>query len=150
MTRFMMTLDEAVNLVSFAFSQGGNGDIFVQKSPATTLKVLAQAMLELFGVPRHQMNIIGTRHGEKRSEALLSREEMALANDLGDYYRVQPDTRDLNYAKFFEEGETIISRSEDYNSDNTEQLDVDQTKELLLRLPFIRAALKGVPKDPDL
>lgn len=150
MTRFMMTLDEAVNLVTFAFSQGSNGDIFVQKSPATSLKVLAQAMRELFDVPRHPVNIIGTRHGEKRSEALLSREEMALANDLGDYYRVQPDTRDLNYAKFFEEGETTITRSEDYNSDNAEQLDVEQTKELLQRLTFIRAALKGLPRDPEL
>lgn len=150
MTRFMMTLDEAVNLVSFAFSQGGNGDIFVQKSPATSLKVLAKAMRELFGVPRHQVNIIGTRHGEKRSESLLSREEMALANDLGNYYRVQPDTRDLNYAKFFEEGETTITRSEDYNSDNAEQLDVSQTIELLQRVPFICDTLKGLPGDPDL
>lgn len=143
MTRFMMSLQDAVELVMFAFEHGRNGDIYVQKSPATTIATLARALCELFEVPDHPVRIIGTRHGEKRSEALLSREEMALAEDLGTYYRVPPDNRDLNYAKFFEHGETAISASTDYSSDNTEQLDVQQTKALLRRLPFVRAALEG-------
>lgn len=142
MTRFMMTLEEAVELVMYAFARGDNGDIFVQKAPAASLGTLARAVCEVFGVPNHPVKVIGTRHGEKRSEALLSREEMAMAEDLGSYYRVRPDTRDLNYAKFFEEGEPMISQARDYNSDNTAQLDVEQTKRLLLRLPYVKAALE--------
>ncbi|WP_263143603.1 polysaccharide biosynthesis protein [Pseudomonas sp. RIT-PI-AD] len=150
MTRFMMTLEEAVELVMYAFTHGSNGDIFVQKAPAASLGTLAKALCELFKVPHHPLKIIGTRHGEKRSEALLSREEMALAEDLGGYYRIPPDTRDLNYAKFFEDGETTITTAHDYNSDNTEQLTVEETKVLLLRLPFVQAALKGQLQDPEL
>lgn len=149
MTRFMMTLEEAVELVMYAFTHGRNGDIFVQKAPAASLGTLAKALCDLFKVPSHPLKIIGTRHGEKRSEALLSREEMALAEDLGGYYRIPPDTRDLNYAKFFEDGETTITTAHDYNSDNTEQLTVEQTKVLLLRLPFVQAALKGQLQDPE-
>jgi len=146
MTRFMMTLEEAVELVMFAFEQGSNGDIYVQKAPAASLGTLARALCELFEVPHHPIKIIGTRHGEKRSEALLSREEMALAKDLGEYYRIAPDNRDLNYAKFFEEGELEISRASDYNSDNTRQLNVEETKKLLLDLRMVREALHGFLK----
>ncbi len=149
MTRFMMTLDEAVELVIYAFTNGENGDIFVQKSPAVSLSVLAAALCQLLGRPDHPISIIGTRHGEKRKESLLSQEEMALADDLGDYFRVRPDTRDLNYAKFFEQGEATITVATDYNSDNTTQLDVEQTKDLLMRLPFIRSAMTGNFTDPD-
>ena len=141
MTRFMMTLDEAVELVLFAFRHGRNGDIYVHKSPASSLATLARALCELFNVPDHPIRIIGTRHGEKRGETLLSREEMVLAEDFGAYYRVPPDNRDLNYAKFFEQGEPRISDAQDYNSDNTEQLTVAQTKALLRRQPFVQAAL---------
>jgi UDP-glucose 4-epimerase len=139
----MMTLEEAVELVMYAFKHGDNGDVFVQKAPAASLGTLARALCELFDVPNHPTQIIGTRHGEKRSEALLSREEMALSLDLGGYYRILPDNRDLNYAKFFEEGEAIITQADDYNSDNTRQLSVEQTKTLLLRLPYVKAALRG-------
>lgn len=143
MTRFMMTLDEAVELVMFAFLHGRNGDIYVQKAPATSLAILVRALCELFGVPDHPVQIIGTRHGEKRSEALLSREEVALAENLDGYYRIPADNRDLNYAKFFEQGETSISSAQDYNSDNTEQLNLEQTKQLLKQLPYVKAALKS-------
>jgi UDP-N-acetylglucosamine 4,6-dehydratase len=143
MTRFMMTLEEAVELVMYAFVHGDNGDTFVQKAPATSIGTLARAICELLGVPNHPIDIIGTRHGEKRSEALLSREEMAMASDLGAYYRVKPDSRDLNYAKFFEEGATALSQAEDYNSDNTEQLDLQQTKRMLGRLPYLKEVLAG-------
>lgn len=139
MTRFMMTLEDAVDLVLYAFSNGTNGDIFVQKAPAATLEVLAHALCDLFGVPDHQINIIGTRHGEKLYETLLSREEMASASDLGGYYKVSPDLRDLNYGKFVENGDTAISEATDYNSHNTQRLDVEGMKELLLKLDFIRA-----------
>jgi UDP-N-acetylglucosamine 4,6-dehydratase len=145
MTRFMMTLDEAVELVLYAFQNGGNGDIFVQKAPAATIDVLARALLALFGKPTHPIRIIGTRHGEKLYETLLSREEMASSEDLGGYYRVPPDLRDLNYEKFFEKGENRITESVDYNSHNTERLDVEGMKALLLRLEFIRALLEGRP-----
>jgi UDP-glucose 4-epimerase len=143
MTRFMMTLDDAVDLVLYAFTHGSNGDIFVQKSPAATIEVLATAIRELAGRPRHEIKVIGTRHGEKLYEVLLSREEMACAEDLGDYYRVAPDLRDLNYSKFIEQGEARISRAEDYNSHNTRRLELDDMKQLLLRLPFIRAFVEG-------
>ncbi|MBX3622305.1 MAG: polysaccharide biosynthesis protein [Rhizobacter sp.] len=145
MTRFMMTLDDAVELVLYAFAHGSNGDIFVQKAPAATVKVLTQAMLDLMNRPDHQVREIGTRHGEKLYEALLSREEMASAEDLGDYYRVPPDGRDLNYAKFVEQGEQKISHSEDYNSHNTHRLDVEGMKQLLLKLDFMQRIASGKP-----
>jgi UDP-glucose 4-epimerase len=148
MTRFMMTLEDAVDLVLYAFERGGNGDIFVQKAPAATLDVLTAALLELFEKPGHKVNVIGTRHGEKLYEALLSREEVAAAHDLGDYYRVPPDSRDLNYEKFFEEGESRITEAQDYNSHNTEQLDVAGMKQLLRKLPFVNELLSGKPWYP--
>lgn len=143
MTRFMMTLDDAVELVLYAFTHGRNGDIFVQKAPASTVKVLTQAVLELMGRPAHEVREIGTRHGEKLFEALLSREEMACAEDLGDYFRVPPDGRDLNYSKFVDQGEQRISHSEDYNSHNTRRLDLQGMKELLLKLEFMRRIAGG-------
>ncbi len=148
MTRFMMTLDDAVDLVLYAFEHGNNGDIFVQKAPAATVQVLAQAILEMMGRPDHPLNEIGTRHGEKLYEALLGREEMACAEDLGSYYRVPPDARDLNYAKFVEEGERRITQSthgEDYNSHNTTRLDVAGMKALLLKLDFMQRIVRGEP-----
>lgn len=145
MTRFMMTLDDAVDLVLYAFEHGSNGDIFVQKAPAATLDVLAHALFDLLGKPDHPINIIGTRHGEKLHESLLSREERAHADDLDGYFRVPPDLRDLNYGKFFDQGETRISASEDYTSHNTEQLDVEGMKALLLKLEFIRDLIAGRP-----
>jgi UDP-N-acetylglucosamine 4,6-dehydratase len=143
MTRFMMSLDNAVDLVFYAFRRGSNGDIFVQKAPAATIDVLVRAMRELAGKPDHPIRVIGTRHGEKLYEALLSREEMASAEDLGDYYRVPPDQRDLNYAKFVEQGELRISTAEDYNSHNTRRLDVAEMKSLLMKLDFMRAFVEG-------
>lgn len=139
MTRFMMTLDDAVDLVLYAFEHGNNGDIFVQKAPAATIETLAVALKELMDLPKHPVNIIGTRHGEKLYEALLSREEMVAAEDMGEYYRVPPDLRDLNYGKYVEQGDQRISQVEDYNSHNTERLDVEGMKKLLLKLAFIRA-----------
>ncbi|AWS96188.1 MULTISPECIES: UDP-N-acetylglucosamine 4,6-dehydratase/5-epimerase [Citrobacter] len=139
MTRFMMTLDDAVDLVLYAFEHGNNGDIFVQKAPAATIETLAVALKELMDLPEHPVNIIGTRHGEKLYEALLSREEMVAAEDMGQYYRVPPDLRDLNYGKYVEQGDQRISQVEDYNSHNTERLDVEGMKKLLLKLAFIRA-----------
>jgi UDP-glucose 4-epimerase len=143
MTRFMMTLDDAVDLVLYAFEHGANGDIFVQKAPAATIEVLAKAICGLAGRPEHEIQVIGTRHGEKLYEVLLSREEMASAQDRGAYYRVPPDLRDLNYAKFVEEGETRITQAEDYNSHNTHRLNVEEMKALLLKLDFMRAFLDG-------
>ncbi|AUT96509.1 UDP-N-acetylglucosamine 4,6-dehydratase/5-epimerase [Citrobacter europaeus] len=139
MTRFMMTLDDAVDLVLYAFEHGNNGDIFVQKAPAATIQTLAIALKELMDLPEHPIHIIGTRHGEKLYEALLSREEMVAAEDMGEYYRVPPDLRDLNYGKYVEQGDQRISQVEDYNSHNTERLDVEGMKKLLLKLAFIRA-----------
>ncbi|MDO5404459.1 MAG: polysaccharide biosynthesis protein [Proteus sp. (in: enterobacteria)] len=138
MTRFMMTLEDAVDLVLYAFQNGNNGDIFVQKAPAATIETLAIALKELLNVPEHPINIIGTRHGEKLYEALLSREEMLAAIDMGDYYRIPPDLRDLNYDKYVEQGDSRISEIEDYNSHNTTRLDVDGMKKLLLKLPLIQ------------
>jgi len=143
MTRFMMTLSDAVDLVLYAFEHGNNGDIFVQKAPAATVEVLAQALIGIMKKPEHPINIIGTRHGEKLYEALLSREEMVCAENMGDYFRVPPDLRDLNYAKFVEVGDDEISRTEDYNSHNTERLDVEGMQELLLKLDFMRAIASG-------
>jgi len=140
----MMTLDDAVELVLYAFEHGSNGDIFVQKAPAATVEVLTQAILEIMGKPDHEVRSIGTRHGEKLYEALLSREEMACAEDLGEYFRVPPDGRDLNYAKFIDEGEERITQStEDYNSHNTARLDVAGMKALLLKLPFMQRIARG-------
>lgn len=143
MTRFMMTLDDAVELVLYAFEHGKNGDIFVQKAPAATVEVLTLALLDIVGKPDHLVNVIGTRHGEKLYEALLSREEMVAAEDLGGYYRVPPDLRDLNYGKFIEQGDTRISEVEDYNSHNTERLDQEGMKKLLFKLDFICAIYAG-------
>ncbi|WP_354449013.1 polysaccharide biosynthesis protein [Marinobacter sp. MBR-99] len=143
MTRFMMTLADAVDLVLYAFEHGSNGDLFVQKAPAATIETLARALTDLVGKPDHPINVIGTRHGEKLFEALLSREEMACAQDMGEYYRVPPDLRDLNYGKFVEQGEEKISHTEDYNSHNTERLDVAGMQTLLRKLEFIRALERG-------
>lgn len=143
MTRFMMTLESAVELVMFAFAHGANGDIFVQKAPAATIDTLAGAVRELLGRPGHPVREIGTRHGEKLFEVLLSREEMAAADDLGEYYRIPPDTRDLNYTKFVERGERRISMSTDYNSHNTIRLDVPRMKDLLMTLAFMQDLVRG-------
>lgn len=146
MTRFMMTLADAVDLVLYAFENGNNGDIFVQKAPAATVEVLTQAVLSLMGKPRHAVNVIGTRHGEKLYEALLSREEMACAEDMGDYFRVPADGRDLNYAKFVDQGEARLTQSshdDEYNSHNTTRLDVDGMKSLLLKLDFMQRIARG-------
>ena len=149
MTRFMMTLADAVDLVLYAFEHGNNGDIFVQKAPAATVEVLAKALTSLMGKADFPINVIGTRHGEKLYEALLSREEMACAEDRGNYYRVPPDLRDLNYAKFVEVGEEKISHMEDYNSHNTERLDVDGMKKLLMKLEFMEAISRGEQVIPE-
>ena len=143
MTRFMMTLADAVDLVLYAFEHGNNGDMFVQKAPAATVEVLAKALTALVGKPEHPIKVIGTRHGEKLYEALLSREEMACAEDRGEYFRVPPDLRDLNYSKFVEQGEEKISRTDDYNSHNTERLDVEGMQRLLLKLDFMQAIQRG-------
>lgn len=137
MTRFMMTLNEAVDLVLHAFVNGTNGDIFVQKAPAATIDVLVQALLRITHKDKHQVNVIGTRHGEKLYEALCSREEMFVAEDQGNYYRIPSDNRDLNYSKYNEEGDKDLSLIEDYNSHNTERLDVEGMVELLRKLDFI-------------
>lgn len=146
MTRFMMTLDDAVDLVLYAFQHGKNGEIFVQKAPAATVAVLAQAILQLMGKEGHTINEIGTRHGEKLYEALLGREELARADDLGGYFRVPPDGRDLNYEKFVENGEerlTLGAHGEDYNSHNTTRLDIEGMKQLLLKLDFMTRIARG-------
>lgn len=143
MTRFMMTLDDAVDLVLYAFQHGNPGEIFVQKAPASTIDTLAIALRGLLGKPDHPIDIIGTRHGEKLFEVLLSREEMAAAQDLGSYYNVPPDLRDLNYDKFVEQGETKISIADEYSSHNTTRLSEEAMKELLKKLDFINAALRG-------
>jgi UDP-glucose 4-epimerase len=137
MTRFMMTLDDAVDLVIYAFQNGQNGDLFVQKAPAATLEVLAKAVLELYK-SKSKVKIIGTRHGEKLYETLVTREEMAKAEDMGNYFRIPADNRDLNYDKYFVEGQEEVSVIEDYHSHNTSRLDVDGMKELLLKLDLIR------------
>jgi len=143
MTRFMMTLDNAVDLVLYAFENGKSGDIFVQKSPAATIETLVQALTDLMGVPNHKVKVIGTRHGEKLFEVLLSREEMVAAQDLGDYFRVPPDLRNLNYGKFVEQGEFKISEALDYNSHNTTRLDITGMQELLMNLSFVQATVRG-------
>ena len=149
MTRFMMTLDDAVELVLYAFQHGNPGEIFVQKSPAATIATLARAVCDLTQRPDHRIIEIGTRHGEKLYEVLLSREEMAAASDLGQYFCVPPDLRDLNYGKFVEEGELRISEAEDYNSHNTTRLDSVGMRELLMKLPFMQGVASGKPIRAD-
>jgi UDP-N-acetylglucosamine 4,6-dehydratase/5-epimerase len=149
MTRFMMTLDDAVDLVLYAFEHGQPGEIFVQKAPAATIEVLAKALTALVGKPEHEVRVIGTRHGEKLFEALLSREEMVAAEDLGGYYRVPPDLRDLNYGKFVEQGELKISEATDYNSHNTERLDIAGMQALLMKLRFMQAIARGEHVEPE-
>lgn len=143
MTRFMMTLEDAVDLVLYAFNHAKPGDIFVQKSPAATIETLARAVGASIGRADHPVRVIGTRHGEKLFESLLSREEMAAAEDLGDYYRVPPDLRDLNYGKFVEEGDVRISNATEYNSHNTVRLDLAGMTALLDRLDIIHQARSG-------
>lgn len=141
MTRYMMTLDDAVDLVLYAFEHGKNGDLFVQKAPAATLTVLAEALKELYKA-KNEVKVIGTRHGEKLYETLITREEMFKSVDMGDYFRVPADSRDLNYDKYFIEGEENISEVEDYHSHNTRQLNTQEMKMLLLKLDFIREDLE--------
>ena len=140
MTRFLMSLEDSVDLVLHAFEHGRQGDIFVQKAPASTVGDLAMALRELFA-SNAELRIIGTRHGEKLYESLLSREEMARADDMGRYYRVPADDRDLNYNKYFVEGETRVSSLEDYTSHNTDRLDIEQIKALLMKLDYVRSEL---------
>jgi len=142
MTRFMMTLDQAVELVLFAFEHGNNGDIFVQKAPAATIELLAKALVTLLGHPNHNIKIIGTRHGEKLYEALLTREEMVSAEDMADYYRIPADVRDLNYSKYFEEGEEVVTQASEYHSHNTQQLTQEELSKVLLELREIQSDLK--------
>jgi UDP-glucose 4-epimerase len=143
MTRFMMTLDDAVNLVLYAFEHGQPGEIFVQKAPAATIEVLVKSLTALVGKPEHEVRVIGTRHGEKLYEVLLSREEMVAAEDLGGYYRVPPDLRDLNYGKFVDQGEVKISEATDYNSHNTERLDMVGMQALLMKVRFMQSIFRG-------
>jgi len=142
MTRFMMSLDQAVDLALFAFENGKNGDIFVQKAPGATIKTLAKSVTKLLGKPDHEVRIIGTRHGEKLYETLLTKEEMVKAIDLGEYYRIPADNRDLNYNKFFEEGEEVITQAGEYHSHNTHRLNEDDLMDLLLGLREIQDDLK--------
>lgn len=142
MTRFMMTLEDAVDLVLYAFEHGVNGDLFVQKAPAATLDVLAHALIGLYKTDT-KVRVIGTRHGEKLYETLVTREEMAKHEDMGNYFRIPADTRDLNYDKYFVEGEETISKMEDYHSHNTARLDVKGMQELLLKLPMVRRDVLG-------
>ena len=142
MTRFMMTIEGAVDLVFYAFEHGGPGDIFVRKAPAATIKTLADSLVELFESDGG-IRVIGTRHGEKVYETLLNREEMAHAEDLGDYYRVSADIRDLNYGLFFSEGKTEVSITEEYNSNNTQLLNIEGMMNLLPQLQCVRDALKS-------
>tara|TARA_B100000787_G_scaffold63366_1_gene46546 strand:+ start:80 stop:1129 length:1050 start_codon:yes stop_codon:yes gene_type:complete len=149
MTRFMMTLDDAVDLVLHAFNNGANGDIFVQKAPAATINVLVQALLKITGEKDHTVDVIGTRHGEKLYEVLCSREEMFVAQDQDNYFRIPSDNRDLNYSKYNDEGEKDLSLVEDYNSHNTQRLDVDSMVQLLHKLDFIGDIASGEKKVPE-
>ena len=143
MTRFVMTLDEAVDLCLSAFQSGGPGDLFVQKASAVTIEALARAVLEVMARPEHPIRVIGTRHGEKQFETLLSREEMALAEDGGEYFRIAPDRRSLNYDAYFVEGRERVSELEDFNSENTRQLDVSGMAEILRGLPYVKGFMAG-------
>ena len=149
MTRFMMTLDDAVDLVLYAFEHGGAGDVFVQKAPAATVEILAEALKRVMKVPQHPVEIMGTRHGEKLYEVLLSREEMASAEDLGGYFRVQPDQRDLNYEMYVEKGEERITKTTEYNSHNTTRLDTAAMAELLMKVRYVRDTAEGVVTHPE-
>ena len=149
MTRFMMTLDDAINLVVYAFKNGKAGETFVQKSPATNMQTLAEGIKGLLNRPNHPIDIIGTRHGEKLFEVLLSREEMVRAKDLKDYYCILPDIRDLNYKKFVDIGEKEISKSKEYNSHNTVHLNIKQTQNLLKKVNFIQRVIKGEFIEPE-
>jgi len=140
MTRFMMSLDDAVDLVMYAFEHGVQGDLFVQKSPASTIKMLAEVMVKIFNA-KNEIKIIGTRHGEKKYETLVTREEMQKATELDNYYRIPADNRDLNYQKYFTEGEKMPELIVDYNSDNTYRLNEEELEELLMKLPFIKEEL---------
>ena len=142
MTRFMMSLDQAVELVLFAFKNGQGGDTFVQKAPAATIELLANTLTKMLGKPKHPIKIIGTRHGEKLYETLLTKEEMVKAIDMGDYYRIPADTRDLNYNKFFENGEEVITQAHEYHSHNTHRLSEEELREMLLQLREIQDDLK--------
>lgn len=142
MTRFMMSLTDAVDLVKFAFSNGSQGDIFVQKAPAATIDTLSKALIEIFN-SKSEINIIGTRHGEKKHEALLSKEEFLHTEDLGDFYRIKSDARDLNYAKYFENGDKNVDKFSDYTSGNTYLLTVEEMKNLLLKLDYIKEQLNN-------
>lgn len=145
MTRFMMTLEDAVNLVLYAFTHGKQGDLFIQKSPAATIKILVMALLEIYD-SKSEIKIIGTRHGEKLYETLVNREDILKAEDMGDYYRIPADNRNLNYEQYFTEGELNLTKIDDYHSHNTHQLDVNGMKELLLRLPLIQKDLNVLSK----
>jgi UDP-glucose 4-epimerase len=142
MTRFMMTIEGAVALVEYAFRHGNPGDVFVQKAPASTIEILAQALRKVLNAD-NPIAVIGTRHGEKLYETLLTREELSVAEDLGDYYRVPADNRDLNYASYFSEGRCEVALAEDYNSHNTSQLGTEEMCELLLKLECVHQALSG-------
>jgi len=142
MTRFMMTLEDAVDLVLFAFEHGRQGDLFVQKSPGATVETLARAIMELYNV-NNEIKIIGTRHGEKLYETLVNREDMVKAEEVGNYYRIPADNRDLNYAQYFSEGEIAVSQHDEYHSHNTTRLDIEGMKQLLLKLPIIRKEILG-------
>jgi UDP-N-acetylglucosamine 4,6-dehydratase/5-epimerase len=147
MTRFMMSLDDAVDLVLFAFENGKSGDIFVQKAPAATVELLAHTMRKILGAPDHEIKTIGTRHGEKLYETLLTKEEMVKAIDMERYYRIPADTRGLNYNQFFEEGEEVVTEAGEYHSHNTHRLNEDELTELLLNLREIKDDLKGIQKN---
>ena len=145
MTRFIMSLDEAVDLVLFAFEHGQNGDILVQKAPACTIQTQAEAVCKLFGGDKSQIKVIGIRHGEKMYETLLTKEECAKAEDMGDFYRVPADNRDLNYDKFFKEGDTKRVTIDEFNSNNTRRLNLEETKAKIASLEYIQNELKGIP-----
>lgn len=143
MTRFMMSLEDAVDLVMYAFTHGNNGDIFVQKAPAATVETLVKSILDIMKKPSHEVKVIGTRHGEKLYETLLTREEMTSSEDMTNYFRVRPDMRDLNYSRYVDSGDKRINQIDDYNSHNTERLDIEGMKKLLLSLDFIQAIVRG-------
>ena len=145
MTRFIMSLEEPVDLVLFAFENGENGDILVQKAPACTIGTQAEAVCELFGGRKEDIKIIGIRHGEKMYETLLTKEEAAKAVDMGDFYRVPADNRDLNYDKYFKEGDAKRATIEEFNSDNTRRLNLEETKAKIASLEYIQNELNGIP-----
>ena len=149
MTRFMMTLNDAVNLVLYAFKHGSTGDIFVQKAPAATVETLVESIQKVLDVEDHEVNIIGTRHGEKLYEVLLSREEMACAEDLVDFYKISPDFRDLNYGKYYETGDFNVAEYEEYTSHNTKRLNSSGMIKLLGKLKFVKALKKGIVVEPE-